>query len=536
MLPLTKIESIGNPYHGLVFDGVLTLFNGHSLTYPGITNGDTQLVSIPNLSSAPQNNVVQDKGFEWRNKAIVADNHLGGINLGKHWLLYIDANQVVWYLKIGYEVSGNQCRMSCTLLSVFGRFNSRYPKILKELVKEETTLLHPGRLKHLNRFTFERKPDGSEVFIHVYAKFDSENSIEFPEEMSLYEIWKLDLKGTGHLSEDDELGSGITATLFKYKSFLEIQTLQIQTVPRIENKYRVGKVNVKYEYDPKPVDPPDCDTNICRSTFDLALIPEGENFTLFNLDKNTYVQSDWHGEIETKTSIVRILYDANGEPHTLSIQRESKRLNRLHQSFEGRGSGIQGPIQYYFNGFMCLVNGMLPGWVETYDGTQLVESQFKVRHQASVLINGQPIQVLSLQGEANQTANTKIGQPVVNSVNVNVKINDSLVRHLVGKPGEISNAVLADPFSNSYKSDDKNGIYAKFHFGLVSNKLLGQFITRLASSSAPNLMARESHGVVGAKIRYPDVKRHPWQFHLHGSFNPISEEIVRYQEGAQCWV
>ncbi len=512
------------------------LFNGHKLTYPGITNGDTQLVSILNSSSTSHKSVNQAIGFEWRNKAIVANNHLGGINLGKDWLLYIDANQVVWYLKLGYEVSGNQCTMSCTLLSVFGRFNSRYPKIFKELTREQTSLLHPGHLKPLNRFTFERKPDGSEVFIHVYVKFDGENSIEFPEEMSLYEIWKLELKGTGQLSENDEVGSGITASLFKYKSFTEIQTVQKQKVPRVENKFRVGKINVNYEYDPKPVEPPDCITNICRSTFDLALIPEGENFTLFNLDKNTYVQSNWYGDIDTKTSIIRILYDGNGEPHILSVQRESKRLNRLHQSFEGQGSGTQGPIQYFFNGFMCVVNGMMPGWVETYEGTQTVDSQFMVRHQASVLIDGQPIQVLSLQGETNQTANTKIGQPVVNDVNLNVKINDRLVRHLVGKPGEITNAVLADPFSNSYQSDDKNGIYAKFHFGLVSNKLLGQFITRLASSSAPSLMARESHGVVGAKIRNPDVKRHPWQFHLHGSFNPISEEIVRYQEGVQCWV
>ncbi len=530
------ISNIGLPYHGLVEEGILTLFNGHKLTYPSITNGDTQLVSIPNSSVTSHKIVHQDKGFEWRNKAIVADNHLGGINLGKDWLLYIDANQVVWYLKLGYQVLGNQCTMSCTLLSVFGRFNTRYPQIFKGLSKEQSTLLHPGHLKPLNRFTFERKPDGSEVFIHVYAKFGGENSIEFPEEMSLYEIWKLELNGNGQLSEDEELGSGITASFSKHKSFTEIQTVQKQKVPRVESKFRVGKVNVKYEYDPKPVEPPDCVTNSCRSTFELALVPVGENFTQFNLDKNTYVQSNLYGEVETKTYIVRILFDSNGEPHILSVQRESKRLNRLHQSFEGRGSGTQGPIQYFFNGFMCVVNGMMPGWVETYDGTQFVESQFMVRHQASVLMDGQPIQILSLQGETNQTANTKIGQPVVNSVNVKVKINDNLVRHLVGKPGEITNAVLADPFSNSYHSDDENGIYAKFHFGLVSNKLLGQFMTRLASSSAPSLMARESHGVVGPKTINAEVKRHPWQFHLHGSFNPVSGETVRYQDGVQCWV
>jgi hypothetical protein len=530
------ITNIGLPYHGLIDEGILPLINGHKLAYPGITNGDTQLLSVPNSSITSSKIVNQTKGFEWRNKAIVADNHLGGINLGKDWLLYIDANRVVWYLKLGFQASGNQCTMSCTLLSVFGRFNSLYPQIFKELAQEQTHLLHPGHLKPLNRFTFERKPDGSEVFIHVYAKFDVENSIEFPEEMSLYEIWKLELKGNGQLTEDDVLGSGITATLNKYKTFAEIHTSHREKIPRVESKFRVGKVNVTYVYDPKPTEAPECNTTICRSAFDLALVPEDENFIAFNIDRNTYIQSNWYGEIETKSSIVRVLYDSNGELHNLSVQRESKRLNRLYQTFEGRGSGIQGPIQYYFNGFMCVVNGMMPGWVETYDGIQSVESQFMVRHQASVLMDGQPIQVLSLQGETNQTANTKIGQPVVNSINVNVKINDSIVRNLSGKPGEISNAVLADPFANSYQRDAKNGIYAKFHFGLISNNLLGQFITRLASSNAQNIVARESHGVVGAKIRDHDVKRHPWQFHLHGSFNPISEEIVRYQEGVQCWV
>lgn len=530
------VANIGLPYHGLVEEGSLTLFNGHKLTYPGITNGDTQLVSIPNSSATPHKILNQAKGLEWRNKAIVADNHLGGINLGKDWLLYIDANQVVWYLKLGYKISGNQCTMSCTLISVFGRFNARYPKIFKELATEQTAFLHPGHLKPINRFTFERKPDGSEVLIHVYAKFDHDNSIEFPEEMSLYEIWKLELKGNGQLTEDDTFGSGITATLNKYKAFEEIYTYHREKIPRVENKFRVGKVNVTYVYDPKPTEPPECNTTICRTTFNLALVSADGNFIPFNIDRNTYIQSNWYGEIETKTSIVRILYDSNGEPHMLSVQRESKRLNRLYQTFEGRGSGIQGPIQYYFNGFMCVVNGMMPGWVETYDGMQSVESQFMIRHQASVLIDGQPIQNLTLQGEINQTANTKIGQPVVNSVNVNVKINDDIVRNLSSKPGEISNDMLADPFTSSHQSDDEKGIYAKFHFGLVSNNLLGQYITRLTSSNSQRILTRESHGVVGSNIRDPDVKCHPLQFHLHGSFNPISEEIVRYQEGVQCWV
>jgi len=535
-----KIEAFGNPYHGLVSNNRLQKFI-FNRSYHGLTNGDTQLIAISNLPpisrTLEQQKHDQKCGFEWRNYAIVADNHLGGTHLGNDWLLYIDPNRVVWYLKLGYQVTSNQCTMNCTLQSVFGRFNTSYPKISKQLIQDKTSLLLSGILNPLNRFTFERNPDGSEVLIHVYARFDGENVIDFPEAMSLYEIWQLKINGAGKLTQDEDIGEGITATLTKYKSFEEIQGYHKEKVPRIEKNFRVGRVNVKTEYDPGPTEPPECQPNIGRSTFDLKLISENENFIPFELDRNKYVQSNSYGSIETKTSIVRILYDPKGEPHVISLQRTVKRLNKVHQAFEGKGSGTQGPIQYYFNGLMCVLNGSPPGWEEEYDCVQSVAAHYKIIHESSILINGKPKQVLALVGETTQNAKTKINQPVQNNVRIKVKINDSVVRNVMRKPHDLQNAILGDPFSGSMVSDHKDGVFAKFHLGLLSNNLLGQFVSRCASSdSHKSVLQKESHGIVGAKIIDNQVKYDSRHFYLHGSCNPITEDLTRYVDGVQCWV
>jgi len=518
---IKKIIKLGTPYHGLVVNNRLDLDDKKSIPYLGISTGDTQLV-------------IADKTKSY---GLIADNHIGGMHLGNNWLLYVDPNHVVWYLKLGYQVTDNQCTMSCMLQSVFGRFNARYPQISKQLIQAQTSLLAPGILKPLNRFTFERKPDGSEVLIHVYAKFDGENVLDFPKAMSLYEIWKLKINGTGKLTQEEDIGSGITATLTKYKSFEEIQSYHKEKVPRIEKIFRVGRVSDKAEYDPGPTAPPECLSNFCRSTFDIKLIPEDENFVPFELDKNRYVQSNWYGEIETKTAIVRILYDPIGEPHIISLQKTVKRLNKIHQSFQGKGSGTQGPIQYYFNGLMCVLNGSTPGWVEEYDGIQLIEAHYKIVNESSILINDKPKQILSLFGETKQTAKTKMNQPVQNNIRIKVKFNDNVVRNVTQKPSGVSNAILSDPFSGSMERDHKDGVFAKFNFGLLSNNLVGQFVSRFASSDSQNyVLLRESHGAISANINNNEVKCDDKHFYFQGSCNPVTEELTRYIKGVQCWV
>jgi hypothetical protein len=80
------------------------------------------------------------------------------------------------------------------------------------------------------------------------------------------------------------------------------------------------------------------------------------------------------------------------------------------------------------------------------------------------------------------------------------------------------------------------GVYAEFHFGFISNNLLGQFATRLVSSDLQRSVLKETHGAVAAKRINIEIIRHPSQFYLKGSFDPVTEKIVRYQEGTQGWI
>lgn len=540
MLPLSEIRSFGLAYHGLVADGELQLPNGHKMPYPRLKSGDTQLVAIPNYPTV--NRTTQQQAFdrlhglEWRNYAIVADNHLGAANLGLDWLLYIDANEVVWYLKLGYHISGNRCVMTCNLQSVFGRFNSNYKTISRMLAQEETQFNLTGKLKPLNRFTFERKPDGTEVLIHVYAKLDGENTIEFPEEMSLFEVWRIELKGNGLLSLDESIGDGITAILTKHLSYEAIQSSYIRNILKVEKRFRLGKVNIQGRYDPQPVEPPECLTNTYHETFDLTLIPEGDDFTPFKHDQNTYLQSDWHGTEEIKSAIVRTLYDKEGIAHTLGIQRVTKRQNKLHQSFLGHGTGTQGPLNYYFNGFSCVINGYAPGLIEQYDGLQTVKVHFRIVHEANMLLDGQVLNTVSLEGEVTQVAETVVDQLAVNSVNVLIKLNDYIVRDITAKPKEIPNSIMANPFSGSFINDNAKGVFATCHFGYMSNKLLGQSIEHFASSVSQGKLAIETHAITSTKINIINTNSYTTPFHLHASFNPASEEIATFKDGIVCWV
>lgn len=538
MQPFSEIKSFGIPYHGLVTDSELQLPNNQKISYSLLTSGDTQLVAIPNCPTVyrtpEQQAFDRAHGLEWRNYAIVADNHLGAANLGLDWLLYIDANQVVWYIKLGYHIIQNRCLMSCTLQSVFGRFNPNYKTVSRMLAQEETHFNLAGKLKPINRFTFERKPDGTEVLIHVYAKFEGENTIEFPEEMSLYEVWKIELKGNGLLNFDESIGNGITATITKHLSYEAIQSSHIRNIPKQEKRFRLGKVNIQGRYEPKHAEPPECASNTYHETFDLALMPEGDDFIPFRHDQNTYLQSDWYGAEEIKNATVRMLYDKDGITHTFGIQRVIKRQNKLHQKFEGYGTGERGPINYYFNGFSCVLNGFLPGLIEQYEGLQTVKSHFRIVHEASLLLDNQVVNKMSLEGEVAQIAETVVEQPVVNSVNVKIQINDEIVRDVSDKPGQTGNDIISNPFSGYFKNDDANGVFAKFYFGFASNNLIGQLISRFKSSQAQKSFRSESYGIAGIKNQHIESK--PLETpNMHGSWQPISCKIATSFIGVQSW-
>ncbi|MFO1259046.1 MAG: hypothetical protein U1E78_11645 [Gammaproteobacteria bacterium] len=534
---LKKINLLGHPFHGLVQDGFLVLPNQQTISYPGLTNGDTQLVAIPNYPAPIRTTEEQARdaanGLSWLNYALATDNHLGGVDLGLGWLLYVDANQIVWHLKLGYEVIGSQCFMSCTLLSVFGRFNGDYPVLSRQLVQASTALAPIGNLKSMNRFTYERKSDGSEVLIHVYADLHNGNVIDFPEPMSLYEVWKLELLGEGQLAIDESLGLGITANLTKLKSFSEIQVQSQQNLLRQDNRYRLGKVNIVEEYDPGLAEPPECLNNTFRQTFDLALIPEGEDFIPFILDRNVYIQTNWFGQTDSTMAIARMLFDATGNIHALSIKKENKQLNRFFQTFSGSGTGQQGPIQYFYNDGVCALNGDPPAFVEEYQGVQYVESVLKISKETTLFLDDNLIEKISLEGETSQKANTVIGQAVVNEVKVKVKINDETVREVTKQPGQIPNYILANPFAGFLPNDNANGVYAKFYLGLLSNNLLGQFADRYTSSDMPAVTRKASHFLMGPGVIDAAVKNNAAQFYLKGSFHPMTGELERYINGIQ---
>ncbi len=525
----------GHPYHGLVTNGTLTLPNNNQISYPGITNGDTQLVAVPNLPSVTrtpeQQASDQANGFEWRNKAIIANNHLGSADLGDNWLLYIDSNQTVWYLNIEYNVVGNQCVFNCALKSVFGRFNGNYPQISRELAQSETTFTELGTLKPVNRFTFERSSDGSEVLIHVYAELN-DNDIEFPEPLSLFEVWKLNIAGDGVLSsKPDEIGQGISASFTRFKSFEEIRQTNIQTTPKESQYFNVGKIITSQRYEPEEAQPPECSTNTYNESWNLELIPDGEPYTPTNYDRNRYEQSNWYGNETEITSVVRYVYDADNQIHSLSSKRIGKQLNRIHQTFSGSGTGQRGPIEYFFNGSTCVVNGTLPGLMEENTGTQVINIQSQQITEVSLLLDEIEIDTMSLIGETNQSS-------VNNNATVGVKVtlNNQIVRDHQGISGSISPSIFADPFSGTLPGDNEAGIYAEFKQGLLCNKLLGNFMERFISSDQRPNSKKISSSVVGPGVSDSNVLRDSYNYYLKGSYDPISIQITKYRLGVQCWV
>jgi len=533
---LISIYNLGLPYHGLVTNGRLILPDNEQLTYPGITNGDTQLVAVPNLppvTRTPEQQASdQANGFEWRNKAIIANNHLGVADLGDNWLLYIDNNQTVWHLNIEYNVVGNQCVFNCALKSAFGRFHGNYPQISHELAQSQTTFTEQGTLKPLNRFTFERNSNGSEVLIHVYAQLADDNDIEFPEPLFLFEVWKLNIVGDGALSsKPNELGQGISASFTRFKRFEEIRQANTQTIPKESQYFNVGKIITSQRYEPEEAQPPECSTNTYYENWNLELVSDGEPYTPTSYDRNRYEQSNWYGDETEIISVVRYVYDADNQIHSLSSKRVSKQLNRIHQAFSGSGTGQRGPIEYFFNGSTCVVNGTLPGMTEENSGTQTINIQSQEITEVILLLDDIEIDTMSLTGETNQSSlNNKA------TVGVKVILNDQTVRDYQGASGSIPPSIFADPFSGTLPGDDEDGIYAEFKQGLLCNKLLGNFMERFTSSDQRYNSLKISSSVVGSGVSDSNVLSDSYNYYLKGSYDPISTQITRYRFGVQCWV
>jgi hypothetical protein len=534
MLKLPKI--FGFPYHGLVTNGTLTLPNNEQFTHPGITNGDTQLLAVPNfplVTRTPEQQASdQANGFEWRNKAIIANNHLGSADLGENWLLYIDSNQTTWYFNIGYNVVGNQCSFSCVLKSAFGRFNGNYPQISRELAQSQTTFTEQGALKPLNRFTFERSSNGSEMLIHVYAELIEDNDIEFPEPLSLFEVWKLNISGDGALSSNpNELGQGIAASFTRFKSFDDIRQTNAQVIPKESQYFNVGRIITSQRYEPEDAQPPECSTNTYYESWDLELIPDGEPYTPTDYDRNRYEQSNWYGNETEITSVVRYVYDADNQIHSLSSKRVAKQLNYIHQTFSGSGTGQRGPIEYFFNGSICVINGALPGLAEENTGIQVTNIQSQQITEVSLLLDDIEIDTMSLMGETNQSS-------VNNNATVGVKVtlNGQTVRDYQGASGSIPPRIFADPFSGTLPGDHEDGIYAEFKQGLLCNKLMANFMEHFISSDQRFSSLKVSRAVVGPNVSDSNVLDDNHNYYLKGSYDPISTQIVRYKFGVRCWV
>lgn len=442
------------------------------LPYLDLIEGDTQLVAVPNFPLPNRTLLDQardsENGFTWRNYTIINNNHIGGADLGEGWLLYIDPNQTVWYLKLGFEAMGGFCKMSCSLERIFGRFDGSYPPIQKPLVQADTVLTPYGKILPQNRFTFERKSDGSEVLIHVYAFLYPSNTIDLPEAMSLYEIWKLELTGSGHISQDEQLGQGISAKLTKYKSYDEIQHHNPRPIAQTHQEYRVGKVNITERYEPEETIPPECKAQSYTMTFDLRLVPNDNELVPFMLDRNNYQQTNWHGQSDIQTAIVRMLYEPDGHIKTIAIKKENQTLRQIYQGFKGQGSSTQN-IEYIFKHNMCVLNGNPRMLTDEHTGVQVSKVSTRIIKRVSLIENDEMVQVNELIGETSQQAHTTIGQPVVNSVNVKVTLNGKVLRDVTEKPGVIPSHILKDPFSENFQSHSSVGISTDLKLIFVLN-------------------------------------------------------------------
>jgi hypothetical protein len=382
------------------------------------------------------------------------------------------------------------------------------------------------------QLTWTNSGGDSQVLIHIYVELTDENDIEYPEPLSLFEVWKLNLVDDGVLSsKPGELGQGIAASFTRFKSFEEIRQTNAQTIPKASQHFNVGRVITSQRYEPEDAQPPECSTNTYYESWDLELIPDGDPYTPTNYDRNRYEQSNWYGNETEITSVVRYVYDADNQIHSLSSKRVAKQLNYIHQTFSGSGTGQRGPIEYFFNGSTCVIDGALPGLAEENTGIQVTNIQSQQITEVSLLLDDIEIDAMSLIGEANQSS-------VNNNATVGVKVmlNEQTVRDYQGASGSIPPRIFADPFSGTLPGDDEDGIYAEFKQGLLCNKLMGNFMEHFISSDQRSNSQSISRAVIGPGVSDSNILSDADNYYLKGSYDPISMEIARYRFGVQCWV
>jgi hypothetical protein len=352
--------------------------------------------------------------------------------------------------------------------------------------------------------------------------------------MSLYEIWKLKLTGTGELNNHDNFGHGIEATLTRYKTYDEIHVLQKDQIKCEEKKYRIAKVNVEYYYEPQIATPPECKSNYRHSSFEFKLVPETEDFIPFEIDKNTYVQTNWFGYVDTTTSILRMVYDKSGNEHCFKSQNEHKKLNRTYQTFDGHGNGIQGPIQYFFNGFMCVVNSFLAGWNEQYTGIQSSNDELQITHTGRILVDDFVSYSLDLKGTVRQSATAKNNEPGVNNIEVQVFLDGLCLRNHSGTVRSTDQNVLTDPFSNKMIGDEVNGVYATFYFGLSSNNLICLAARRLQSDNLNSVKSEQVRAIAAHDACITSIAAN--KINYDASYEPMRGDIAISNGTVTCWV
>jgi hypothetical protein len=102
--PQSRAVRIGQPYHGLLTDGVLTLSTGAKISFPGSPLGDCYKFVVPgaSLSIAPTEVALEAaQGREWRSYALLSGRarSYAGLEVGADAWLYADENGDVWRIR-----------------------------------------------------------------------------------------------------------------------------------------------------------------------------------------------------------------------------------------------------------------------------------------------------------------------------------------------------------------------------------------------------------------------------------------------------
>ena len=120
----------GNPFHGLVKGGQLTLPNGATMPYPQPVGehwkkGSTELIKHPNapgITRTPEQQAEDTAaGLEWWDRAILSGNQLYGKEL-PGWI-YIDPNGDRWLVTTtlsSAHLSGGVCTVTLARFGVLG--------------------------------------------------------------------------------------------------------------------------------------------------------------------------------------------------------------------------------------------------------------------------------------------------------------------------------------------------------------------------------------------------------------------------------